>query len=101
MLHFRHTREVEAKSRRNDKGAFAMSIEAIDSILDHILDGFPETPSCLCGDAGSHMPSTPHTLDDVVDHLVSGALIRPARPVLHASSSSSSGPCAPCVRPLS
>lgn len=77
-----------------------MSIEAIDSILDHILDGFPETASCPCGDAGLHTPYTPYTLDDVVDHLVSGAFIRPARPVLSASSSSSSGACAPCARPL-
>jgi hypothetical protein len=75
-----------------------MSIEAIDSILDHILDGFPETVSCLCGDAELH---TPHTLDDVVDHLVSGALSRPVRPVLSASSSSSSGACAPCTQPRS
>lgn len=59
-----------------------MSIEAIDSILDHILDGFPETPSSLCGD---NAPGTPSTLDDMVDHLVSGALSRPVRPVLSAS----------------
>lgn len=79
-----------------------MSIEAIDSILEHILDGFRETPSCLCGDAGSHAPCTPQTLDDVVDHLVSGTPTRPLRPLLPASSSSiSSGASASSVRPLS
>lgn len=74
-----------------------MSIEAIASILDHILDGFPETPSCLCGDAGSNTPCTPKTLDDVVDHLVSGAPARPLRPLPPASS----GASAPSARPLS
>lgn len=59
-----------------------MSIEAIDAILEHILDGFRETPSSLCGDAA---PDTPSTLDDMVDHLVSGALSKPVRPVFSAS----------------
>jgi len=68
-----------------------MSIEAIDSILDHILDGFPEPPSSACGDAA---PDTPSTLDDMVDHLVSGALSRPVRPVAPASS----GTCFPCAQ---
>lgn len=65
-----------------------MSIEAIDSILNHILDGFSDTPSSLCGVAAH---STPSTLDDMVDHLVSGALSRPARTAPPASS----GACVP------
>ncbi|MFP5222074.1 MAG: hypothetical protein ACLGSA_07275 [Acidobacteriota bacterium] len=67
-----------------------MSIEAIDTILDHILDGIPEPPSSLCAD---NAPDTPSTLDDMVDHLVSGALSRPARPVASAPSGASV-PCA-------
>ena len=74
-----------------------MSIEAIASILDHILDGFPETPSCLCGDAGFQAPCTPQTLDDVVDHLVSGSPTRPLRPVRQTSAVES----ASSARPLS
>lgn len=71
-----------------------MSIEAIDSILNHILDAMPETPSCLCDIAGLQEPCTPQTLDDMVDHLVSGALSRPPRPVAPASA----GACVPCAQ---
>jgi len=71
-----------------------MSIEAIDSILDHILEGFQDTPSCLCGDARSH---TPKTLDEVVDHLVSGMSARPLRPVLPQSARA----CASSAQPHS
>lgn len=71
-----------------------MSIEAIDSILDHILEGCPETPSCQCGNARSH---TPKTLDEVVDHLVSGTPASPLRPVLPESARA----CASSSQPLS
>lgn len=68
-----------------------MSIEAIESILDHILDSIPEPLSGLCGD---NAPDTPSTLDDMVDHLVSGARSRPARPVAPVCA----GTCVPCAQ---
>lgn len=66
-----------------------MTIEAIDSILDHILDGFSHPDPGLGEDA------TPDTLDAMVDHLASGAFRRPDPPTRPVRS----GTCLPVPSP--